>query len=372
MPLHQKKDQAKILFILHIPPPVHGSSIVGAYIKDSAAINDIFDCRFINLGTSKSIDEIGGNAVKKVIRYFSIILHVIKQLIFFKPDICYFAITAKGIGFYKDAQIALMIKMFRVKIIYHLHNKGVSLCQNKQPDDILYRLIFKKSNIILLSKHLYFDIQKYVPEKNVYYCNNGVHQLSDKTAKQNSKTVNFLFLSNLIESKGVYILLDACKILKKRNYNFRCNIVGAETKGISFNSFAKEVENRNLSDMVHLHGPKYGEEKMYFFNTADIFVFPTYNDCFPLVLIEAIQHGLPVVSTMEGGIPDIIVNGENGFLCNPHDVRDVAEKLENLVSDEGLRRKMGEKGVLHYMKNFTFKVFEKKMVNILSSVYEGC
>jgi len=51
-----------IFFILHIPPPVHGSSVVGKAIQDSQVINQSFDCRYINLGTSRTIDEIGENA----------------------------------------------------------------------------------------------------------------------------------------------------------------------------------------------------------------------------------------------------------------------------------------------------------------------
>ena len=61
-------------------------------------------------------------------------------------------------------------------------------------------------------------------------------------------------------------------------------------------------------------GRKYGEEKERLFRESDIFVFPTYYDieCFPLVLLEAMQYGLPCVNTDEGGIRDIVVN-DSGF-----------------------------------------------------------
>ena len=49
----------KIIFIIHYPPPVHGSAVVGGYIKESKLINDEFECRYINMGTSISIDQIG-------------------------------------------------------------------------------------------------------------------------------------------------------------------------------------------------------------------------------------------------------------------------------------------------------------------------
>ena len=60
--------KSKILFILHLPPPVHGSSMVGQYIKDSkVVINTSFDAQYINLSTSKTIDEIGKNPLLKLV-----------------------------------------------------------------------------------------------------------------------------------------------------------------------------------------------------------------------------------------------------------------------------------------------------------------
>ena len=62
----------KILFLLHLPPPVHGSSMVGKFIKDSTIVNNTFDVKFINLSTSKTINEIGKNPFTKIFRYSKI------------------------------------------------------------------------------------------------------------------------------------------------------------------------------------------------------------------------------------------------------------------------------------------------------------
>ena len=96
---------SKILFVLHLPPPVHGSSLVGKYIQDSQIINETFSTRFINLGTSKSVDEIGKNPLLKVMRYLEILVSFMNHIFKFNPDLIYLAITAKGIGFYKDLYV---------------------------------------------------------------------------------------------------------------------------------------------------------------------------------------------------------------------------------------------------------------------------
>lgn len=116
------------------------------------------------------------------------------------------------------------------------------------------------------------------------------------------------------------------------------------------------------------HGRKYGNDKEAFLNAADMFVFPTFyhNECFPLVLLEAMQHHLPCVSTTEGGIPGIIDDGKTGFLVPKHDAETLAEKIQTLLSDADLRQRMGEAGREKYEKEFTLEVFEKRMAEILS------
>jgi glycosyltransferase involved in cell wall biosynthesis len=86
----------------------------------------------------------------------------------------------------------------------------------------------------------------------------------------------------------------------------------------------------------------------------------------PLVLIEAMQHALPVISTPEGAIPDMVNDGITGFLVPRKDVTLLAEKIKLLITDPDLRIKMGEAGYRKYQEEFTLKSFEKKFLNIIT------
>lgn len=361
--------KSKILFILHLPPPVHGSAMVGKYIKDSKVVDNAFDTRFINLSTSLTIDEIGKNPIIKISRYFKIVFKLIWFLLSFKPEIVYLAITAKGVGFYKDFPLALLVKIFGNKLVLHYHNKGVVNYQDRILDNWLYKLLFKNSKVILLSEKLYEDVTKYVAKEDVFFCPNGIPDANDFiniTPKKN-KIFQFLFLSNLIESKGVYILLEALALLKNEGEVFHCNLVGGEGD-ISSEVLSNKIKDLNLSDSVTYLGKKYGNDKLEIFNNSDVFIHPTLDDCFPLVLLEAMQFSLPIISTPIGGIPDMIEHSKNGFILEKNNPVELFYKIKKLIENSEQVKQMGVNGRVRFLENYTLDVFENRLLNILNQI----
>jgi glycosyltransferase involved in cell wall biosynthesis len=378
---------------MHYPPPIHGSAIIGKIIKESKYINSKYDSRFINLSISYTINDIGKGKIVKILRYFTIICNTLKQLIFFRPDLCYMTPVSKGIGFYKDFIIILIVKIFNVRIIYHFHNKGICHRQNRFIDNLLYRYTFKNEQVILLSRLLYYDIEKYVSKENVYYCPNGIPELDeayysssiakklgirinseinynhDSGKKNEKKITNIVFLSNLIKSKGILMLIEACRILREKKIDFSCIIAGDEGD-LTIKELKQEISEYKLSSYISVIGKIQGIEKIEMLKNADIFVFPSFyhNECMPLVLLEAMQHLLPIVTTAEGAIPDVVEDGVSGFIIPRQDVQTLAEKLEFLIQNPVERELMGEKGYNRFNKEFTIDVFENRLTFILEDV----
>jgi glycosyltransferase involved in cell wall biosynthesis len=255
--------------------------------------------------------------------------------------------------------------------VYHLHNKGVSLHQDKRFNRMCYCFVFKGADVILLSKYLYADIQEFVPEERVYICPNGIADIQPETRNPKPETsiVRILFLSNLIKSKGVFVLLDAMALLAKKGILFEGVFIGGEGD-VTANQFNVRVGQLELDDRVSYQGKKYGEEKNNAFSEVDIFAFPTYYETFGLVNLEAMSYSLPVVSTFEGGIPDVVEDGVTGFLVPQQNIEALAEKLEVLIKDSALRQQMGTAGREKYEQGFTLERFEAKMVEILKTVVE--
>jgi glycosyltransferase involved in cell wall biosynthesis len=362
--------KSNILFLLHLPPPIHGSSMVGKFIKESQLINDNYKTSYINLLASKNVDDAGNLNLLKVIGVIKVVYQLFLNLIFYRPRLCYIALTATGFAFYRDLLLITIIKMFPIKRIYHLHNKGIKEKQNSPVHNFFYRFAFKNAKVIILSERLYEDIAKFVPKTDVFICPNGIPEISQSFLHYNKRVDSIptiLFLSNLIESKGVFILLEAMAILNQNGIDFKGIFVGGEGD-ISKELLNRKIQELELYEVVSYLGKRFGEEKEEMFKQADIFAFPTYFETFGLVIIEAMQHSLPVISTTEGGIPDIIENGVNGYLVPQRNIEMLAEKLEILIGNEALRLQMGENGYKRYKQQYTLERFESNLEKILKEV----
>ena len=338
--------------------------MVSLQMKQSKLINDSFDVCYINCSTSSSIEQIGRFSIIKIIRFFCALLETFSHLILHNYDLCYLAITCHGSGFLKDAPFVLLCKLFRRKIIIHHHNKGMSSDVDRWPYRLLLPLVYRNVRVVILSWRLYSDIERVVAKEQVAVCPNGITDASHLVVNDNHSIPRLLFLSNMLISKGVFVLLDALHILSKTGIRFKCRFVGAETKEIDATRFKQEVADRDLEDFVEYLGQMVGEEKYEVISSSDVFLFPTTNECFGLVLLEAMQFSLPIVATDEGGIPDIVQNGVTGLICRKNDPGAFAECIKKLLEDPKMRRQMGENGRSRFHSHYTEDIFLSRMHKI--------
>lgn len=363
-----------ILFIMHMPPPVHGAAMIGKAIKDSKVINQRFECEYINLATAASISDIGKLSLGKLTAFGKLLVEIRQKVKRMKPELVYVTPNACGAAFFKDFIVVQMLKAMGCKVVAHYHNKGVSTKQGSKVYDWCYRRFFKGLKVILLSPALYRDVKKYVNADDVYYCANGIAESNPGMRPvRNNAVPKLLFLSNLIESKGVVVLLDALRILKEKGCLFECKFVGAESKKIDSARFCKLAEERGLHGLVTYVGKKYGEEKQRVYEETDIFVFPTFyhNECFPLVLLEAMEYAIPCISTNEGAISDIIDEGKTGFVVERQNPGQLADRIEILLNDKKLREDMGTAGKMKFEQEFTLRKFEERIGEMLGKCLWG-
>ena len=358
------KMKKRVLIYVTLPPPVHGSNTMNQHVVDYMANTNAFDVEVLPLHYATSIKDIGIPRIGKIFSFIKYGFMLLKTLHRFRPDVVYFPIVAKNLPFYRDCFYVLLMKLYKTHIIYHLHLKGIKEKTKTPFIRGLYKWAFNNASVILLSPILYTDMDHIIDRDQAVFVANGIPQpkvVGNAIKKEMAPEPKILFLSNLVITKGPFTLLKACQILKDRGYPFQVEFVGNPAGSTGKNQFERLIKAYGIEDNVTLPGPKYNDEKDQALSDADIFVFPSWDECFPLVLLEAMSHGLPVVSTYEGAIPEIIDNGRTGFLVEKKNPEDLADKIAWLIDHPHERTKMGQAGLEKYLTHYTLHHFQQKI-----------
>ena len=144
-----------------------------------------------------------------------------------------------------------------------------------------------------------------------------------------------LCVGSLIERKGVDLLLRA---LSNVMIDYELYLAGSGKEKENLISLAEQLK---IEQKIHFLGQLSREELLKHYADSDLFVLPTREDCFALVILEAMCSGLPIVcSKYADGAFDLIEEGKNGFIVDPYDEKAFAEKIEKVLKDEVLRETM--------------------------------
>ena len=168
-----------------------------------------------------------------------------------------------------------------------------------------------------------------------------------------SSTVRFGFAARLEKGKGPMILVDAFAQVRQKLNNTALHIAGI---GPEEQAVRMRVKELGVVDACEFRGAyKAPHEKNAFMQGLDVFILPTLAEGTPNSIIEAMAHGLPVIASAVGGIPDLVTS-ESGILVPPGDPAALADAMTLLVLDHGLRKQMGYEARARYEQLFSPKV----------------
>ena len=174
------------------------------------------------------------------------------------------------------------------------------------------------------------------------------------------------YVGRLSREKGIEYLIKAGAILKEKNKSFKIWIIG---DGKERKELEKVSSKMMLQDFILFTGFLSDVER--WFPAMDVFVLPSLTEGTPMALLEAMSHGLPVIASKVGGVPDIIKSGANGLLVRPGNAHEIADAICMLYEDENLRLKLGREArvtaQIQYGVNQWIKKIEDEYLRVVAS-----
>jgi glycosyltransferase involved in cell wall biosynthesis len=351
----------KILIIGQTPPPYGGQAIIIDYMLHGNYKNvKLFHVR---MEFSKEFDERGKISFKKIYELFKIISQVLCIKYKNKINILYYPLSnSPKISVLRDAFILLITRLFFKKIIFHFHAAGISEELEKFnfiSRKIIYTILKKPDLGIMLSSFNPND-GKYLRAKKNCFIPYGIPEtalLNGSSIKNFDKDLILLFVGLLNSTKGEGYLLEALQLLKMKNLNIYLKIAGKFESEEYKTYFYNRITEMNLAMNVEYLGVITGDVKHKAFVEADIFCFPSFfvSESFGIVLLEAMQYGLPLIATRWRGIQSIVEENINGFLVDIKSSQMLAEKIELFCRNRELIRLMGENSIKLYYQKYTIE-----------------
>ena len=171
-----------------------------------------------------------------------------------------------------------------------------------------------------------------------------------------SKAFQFLMATRLLKSKGVGVYIEAARILKSKKYDVRFELIGFFEKNHRDAITESELRNWQKKGIIHYGG--FARDVRPFLRQADCFVFPSfYHEGIPRCLLEAAAMEVPIITSLNTGCREVVLEGVNGFLSVPNDAAQLAARMEEMMAlGSADRKQMGQNGRKLVTENFDMEI----------------
>lgn len=295
----------------------------------------------------------------QLFNYLLCIIKLVAKLIIYDVGVVHIHMASRG-SYARKSKLIKLIKYFNTKVILHLHGAEFrdfyknECCESKKAQ---IRSTFNSVDKVIVLSTQWLDWLDTIlddPKKGIVVYN-AVPKL--ELEKEKTNNFNFVFLGRLGERKGVSDLIHAFKYVVKDHPNSRL-LLGGDGEIKKYQTMVNELE---ISEYVDLLGWVAGDIKMNTLKKADAYVLPSYNEGFPMGVLEAMSCNIPVIASTAGGIPDAITNNIDGLLIDPGDVEALKIAMNRLIEFPIETKRMENAAKEKFLNNFSPSVIIPKL-----------
>jgi glycosyltransferase involved in cell wall biosynthesis len=385
MPSSSKK---KILIIGSLPPPHHGCNV---YVQQLLSSDLRRRFKIIHLDTSdrRSLDNISNWDLINVALAIKHMLILIFLCVRHRPDLAHLSISQNAVGYLRDGLFLFLLKictLAKTRIVIHLHGsyfrefyRGANPLLRRFVDGSL-RCV---SRAVVLGERLKPIFDRWLPPSRISVVPNGTPlrpSLNGKFERPSRREKRVIYLGNLYKFKGVLDIIQAAGLVLRSHPEVKFRFAGSWGQDPIFKigaaQFRAECEahiaQTGRTDRFEFLGELRGQDVVDYLLDGDVFVFPSHVEGMPLVILEAMAAGNPVISTKDvGAIPEVVRDGETGILVEKQNPPALAAALLELIENPQKRLAMGAAGRRRFEAHYTSEKSLAQLIRIFESTLTG-
>lgn len=371
-----EKSKPKILIIGALPPPAIGPFLAMQRLVESPVLNEAFTPDFLDISDRRPPANIGKFDWLNLFLGVKHAFQCLGRLLWHRPDLVYLGISQGTWGYLRDLAFIVPALCLRRPLVLHLRGSEFRTYYEGMPGWLRWLtrwVLSHTARIIVLGHGLRKVFDGLVSPDRVVAIPNGIDCqvfTPPPAAAARPPGKRILYLSSLMKRKGLFLLLEAFPAVCAQHGDAVVTIAGlwqSETERAEAEAL---IARLGLQAKLNFVGEVTGAAKIHLFHAHDIFVFtPVEPEGLPWVILEAMSAALPVVTTDQGAIAEVVETNKTGFIVSPTPPT-VAESICFLLAHPAEARAMGECGRRRVEEHFSESVYLAKLMAVFLQAAE--
>ncbi|HUF61987.1 MAG TPA: glycosyltransferase family 4 protein [Verrucomicrobiales bacterium] len=362
---------ARVAVVSPKPPPVHGAAIAVGELIESSLV-ERFGIRHVDARFTGEVADLQRFRLDKVRRLFGVLRAIRRTLRGEGADVVVLTPTFLPKPFLKDAVLIWWTWFHRPREILawlHMDFETMNYARRNAAFRWFARATLRRcTRMVCVAPRLQERLPEFLCERPVHSVMNGVADCfaGDALARRPGQGVRVVFLSHMGIAKGWELLFEQAERLCAQFTQVKFHFYGGPAADSSEERIRARFLGGRWPERVVWHGFVQGEAKTAALRDASLFCFPSFNEAFPLTVLEAMSAGLPIVASDAGAVRDALVEGEGAYLVPPRNGERLHDALAQLIGDPAARERMGAFNRKRYEELFTVERYLTRWSDLLS------
>lgn len=311
-----------------------------------------------------------GSGAQKIVAFAMGLLRYVRAMLVGRPDLVHLHMSSHG-SFVRKAVLFWIARAFRVPVLVHVHGSRFDEFHDRLPAPLrraVRGVLTHAAAVLSLGDRWAAHLGRIAPHARIEVVPNAVVVPEVEPARTGGE-LSVVFLGEIGERKGAFCLLEAwAKLVAECDPPFPARLTLAGDRGVD--AARQAILALGIEGSTQVRDWLSPAEVAALLATADVFVLPSRHEGQPMAVLEAMAHGVCVVASDVGGIPELVGDGRSGLLVPPDDVDVLAGVLRRVLTDRDLRERLGAEARQRVITDFDVDVVWRRLDAIYRKAIE--